>query len=343
MNGCGILLGRGVEAAERAGRVRRVTAGVPLLAGLPSLTVHLPLPELGPWRQGNIGLPGVWRFTGPEAGPHLLVTAVVHGNEIAGALMLARWLREGVRPRCGTLTLVFANLAALERFDPADPTASRFVEEDMNRVWASGLLGGGRRSVELDRARALLPVVAQADVLLDLHSMLWPSDPLFLAGPGVEARVLGKVLGTPPLVVADDGHAAGARLIDHARFRDGALALLLEAGPHWLPETLAQMERTSARLLRHLGMAAADAPLPPEEALPPGRLARVTRTVTATTSAFAFLRDFRGGDVVPRRNTLIALDGEVEVRTAHDDCLLVMPSPHAMRGHTAVRLARFEA
>ncbi|WP_439598382.1 peptidase M14 [Falsiroseomonas sp.] len=310
--------------------------------GLPPLEVRLPVPELGPWRAGNTGIPGVWRFAAAETGPHLVVSAVVHGNEIAGALLLARWLREGVRPRRGTLTLVFANLPALDRFDPADPTASRFVEEDMNRIWAPALLGGARRSVELDRARALLPVMAQADVLLDLHSMLWPSDPLYLSGPGAAARALGCAMGTPPLVVADDGHAAGMRLIDHARFKDGASALLLEAGPHWQPETLALMEDAAARLLRRLGMAEEGAALPGEVPLPEGRLARVTRTVTAGTSGFAFLRDFRGGEVIARRNTLIALDGEVEVRTPHDDCLLVMPSPRVMRGHTAVRLARFE-
>jgi predicted deacylase len=310
--------------------------------GIPTLQVRLPRPELGPWRDGNTGLPGVWSFAATESGPHLLVTAVVHGNEISGALLLARWLRDRVRPRRGRLTLVFANLAALDRFDPADPTASRFVDEDLNRLWAHTMLAGARRSVELDRARALLPLVCQADVLLDLHSMLWPSDPLFLAGPGTAARRLGQALGTPGLVVADEGHAAGLRMIDHARFREGASALLLEAGPHWQPETLEQMEHSAARLLRQLGMAREDAALPPEQARPEGRLARVTRTVTASSSGFAFLRSFRGGEVVARRNTLIALDGEAEVRTPHDDCLLVMPSPQAMRGHTAVRLARFE-
>ena len=115
--------------------------------GLPSLEVRLPLPALARWRAGNTGLPGVWRFVGPLPGPSLLISAAVHGNEIAGALLLQRWLRDGVRPRRGTLTLVFANLAALDRFDPADPTASRFIEEDMNRLWAPELLGGPRRSV----------------------------------------------------------------------------------------------------------------------------------------------------------------------------------------------------
>ncbi len=314
----------------------------PYWDGVPGLPVRLPVPDIAPWRAGNTGIEGAWSFAAPEPGPHLVVSALVHGNEIAGALLLARWLRDGLRPRTGRLTLVFANLAAFDRFDPADPTASRFVDEDLNRAWAPELLAGGRRSAELDRARKLLPLLASADVLLDLHSMLWPSDPLLIAGPGRAARELGRALGTPPLVVSDEGHAGGLRMIDHAHFADGATALLVEAGPHWEAETLAQLEDTAARLLRHLGMAAEGAPLPPDHPLPPGRLSRVTRTVTAQTQEFCFLRDFRGGEVIPRRNTLIALDGTAELRTPHDDCLLVMPSPRTMRGHTAVRLARFE-
>jgi predicted deacylase len=150
---------------------------------LPDLDVRLPLPDLAPWRAGNTGIPGAWRFTAAEPGPHLLVTALVHGNEIAGALLLSRWLRAGLRPRRGTLTLCFANLAAFDRFDPADPTASRFVDEDLNRVWAEETLGGGRRSSELERARALLPLVRQADVLLDLHSFHSPGEPFAMLGP----------------------------------------------------------------------------------------------------------------------------------------------------------------
>ena len=317
--------------------------GAPLPLLPPTLTVRVPLPDLGPWRAGNFGIEGVWSFVADDPGPHLVISALVHGNEICGGLLLTRWLREAVRPRRGRLTFCFANLAAFDRFDPNDPIASRFADEDMNRVWAEELLAGPRRSSELDRARALLPMLRQADVLLDLHSMLWPSDPLVLAGPGASGRELAAAMGTPPVVVCDEGHAAGMRMIDHARFNGGARSMLVEAGPHWQPETLAQMELSATRLLRLLGMAEDGAPLVPAPALPPGRVARVTRTVTAQTADFAFLRAFRGGEVIPRRNTLIALDGETEIRTPHDDCLLVMPSLRVMRGHTAVRLAKFES
>ena len=315
------------------------------LAGLPRLEVNIARPELRAWQAGNV-MPGVWSFAAQAPGPHVAVVAATHGNEISGAVVLDRWLRAGLRPVRGRLSFVLANLDALGRFDPEDPTASRFIDEDLNRVWDEETLSGGRRSCELRRARALRPLLDTVDLLLDLHSMLWPSDPLMLVGRSARAARLAREVGLPPLVVADDGHAAGRRLIDHAPFADPAgtrAALLLEAGSHWQVETVATMEVVAARLLRLAGTAAAEEAVlaPPSAPPPPARLARVTRTVTARTPGFAFLRPFRGGHVVPQRNTLIALDGEEEIRTPHDDCLLVMPSLRAMPGQTAVRLARF--
>jgi predicted deacylase len=306
--------------------------------------VRIPTPEIGPWAEGNAGVPGVWRFAAREAGPHLAVVALTHGNEIAGAGVLVRLLESGFRPARGTLTLVFANLDAFARFDRADPTATRFLDEDLNRVWDDALLAGARRSSEMRRARALAPLLRPADLLLDLHSMLWPSDPLILAGRAPKARTRALAIGAPSLVVGDEGHVNGPRLIDWGRFADPAdpaVGLLLEAGPHWEPEAPAVMEECVARVLRRLGMASEGAALAPERDWPAPRLALVTRTVTAASAGFAFVRGWRGGEVVARRNTLIALDGEAEIRTPHDDCVLVMPSPRTLRGHTAVRLARF--
>jgi hypothetical protein len=95
-------------------------------------------------------------------------------------------------------------------------------------------------------------------------------------------------------------------------------------------------------LLHHLEMAPVCAELPPPLPRAPPRFARVTKVVTATAANFSFVQPYRGGDVVARRNTVIALDGTTEIRTPHNDCLLVMPSLRPSRGHTAVRLARFE-
>jgi predicted deacylase len=310
----------------------------------PLFCVNIAAPDLRPWLAGNCGIPGAWSFAAAAPGPHVAITAVIHGNEIAGAVLLDAWLRAGLRPARGRLSLVFGNLDAFALFDAADPTASRFLDEDLNRIWDSALLDGPRRSAELRRARELRPLIDTVDILADLHSMLWRSDPLILTGETAKAARLGLAIGVPPTVVADAGHAGGRRLIDYARFAapdTAPAAVLIEAGAHWEPATVARMEQSCARLLRLAGMAGAGAPLPPDAPGPPPRFAQVTRTVTAATRSFAFLRDFRGGEVIARRDTPIAMDGETAIVTPHDDCLLVMPTPMVPRGHTAVRLARF--
>ncbi len=310
----------------------------PTFSGVvPQFPVELGPPDLSPWLAGNTGVPGVTALHGPRPGPEVVLLALLHGNEIAGAIVLDQLMREGFCPACGTLTIIFANLSAYARFDPEQPTASRFLDEDLNRVWDPAVLDGPRGSSELARARALRPMIDRADLLLDLHSMLWPSDPLLLCGPGRSGRALAMALGVPELVVADHGHATGPRLIDYPRFTGSgtAAACLVEAGQHWRRETVAVMQSCVAAMLGHAGMA----PVPDKRPAP--RCAEVTLAVTASTSGFTFLQPYRGGDVIAERNTLIALDGGIEIRTPHDDTLLIMPSLRASRGHTAVRMARF--
>ena len=312
-------------------------------AAIPQFTVELLPPDLSPWLVGNTGVPGFTTATATAPGPHVLVLALMHGNEIAGAVVLDRMLRAGLAPRRGRLTLGFCNLDAYHRFDPAQPTASRFIDEDINRVWDPAVLDGPRRSRELDRARVMRPVIDTADIVVDLHSMLWPSDPLILSGQSARGRALAMALGTPDLVVADRGHQTGPRLIDYPRFAadgPGPAACLVEAGQHWRAETPAVMQAAADAALRHAGQLGPALP-PPFSPRTTSRCAEVTLAVTATTAGFGFVQTFRGGDVVPRRGTLIAMDGTTEIRTPHDDCLLVMPSLRASRGHTAVRLARF--
>ncbi len=311
------------------------------IAGLPHFPVRLARPDLDPWRAGNDGVPGFFTFAGGAPGPHVVVLSLIHGNEIAGAIVLDVLLRRGVRPRRGRLTFGFANLAAFDRFDLANPTASRFVDEDLNRIWDAAVLDGPRVSAELVRGRQIRRVVEQADILFDLHSMLWAADPLILCGDTERGRQLACDIGTPPLVVADRGHAGGLRLIDYRMFSDPAghaTACLVEAGQHWEPDTVATTERAVLSLLQRQGMI---------EAAPPSMLpllpacAQVTDAITAVTGSFSFVRPFRGGDVIHAGDTLIATDGTNEIRTPYDDCLLVMPNLRPTRGHTAVRLARF--
>jgi predicted deacylase len=312
---------------------------------LPEFRVRLEPPDIAPWVAGSAGIAGITTLDSHQPGPHVALLSLMHGNELAGAIVLDRLLRAGLAPVRGKLSFGFLNLTAFERFDPLRPTASRFLDEDMNRVWDEAILGGPRHSIELDRAREVRCFIDTVDILLDLHSMLWPSEPLILSGALAKGRAMAIAIGRPSLVVADRGHVNGRRLIDYSRFSspdNPCAACLVEAGQHWEQTTVDTVLASVAGLLRHLDVVAPDAPLPP--APPPviPRVATVTTAVTAMTSGFTFVQTYHGGDIIPHRNTLIAIDGDTEIRTPHDDCLLVMPSMRPSRGHTAVRLGRFE-
>ncbi|APH56438.1 Hypothetical protein GbCGDNIH6_0633 [Granulibacter bethesdensis] len=315
-------------------------------AMIPELTVRLETPDLDPWITGNTSIQGFTSITGPRPGPHVVLVALTHGNEIAGAIVLDQLLRQGIRPLQGRLTFGFANLAAFARFDPRQPIASRFVDEDLNRVWQNDLLetspvaSDARRkeAYELCRAREIKPLIDTADVLIDLHSMLWPSRPLILCGRNRQGLELGRRAGDPALPIADDGHASGRRLIDYRPFSEigtNRTALLIEGGQHWHSETVATLHKIVLNLLAALGM------IPPQQK-PPSLTPcwSVTHTIMAQTGHFTFTQPFTGGYTVPHAGTLIAHDGDKTVRTPYDDCLLVMPSLRASAGHTAVRLAK---
>jgi predicted deacylase len=308
--------------------------------------LELAPPDISAWRTGNTGIDHVLRFASAEPGPHVLLTALVHGNELCGAIALDWLLRRRIEPRRGTLTLAFCNVAAFARFDPADPVASRFVDEDFNRVWGLDVLEGNRDTVETRRARALRPVVDAADYLLDIHSMQHPTAPLMLCGPLAKGRTWARRIGFPEMVVADAGHAAGRRMRDYGAFGDPASprnALLVECGQHWERASAEVAIETMLRVLvdlRTIDPADAAAHLP-RAPRPPARVIEVTDAVTVRSEDFAFVADYRGMEVVERAGTVIAHDGGVPVATPHDRCVLIMPSRRLRPGQTAVRLGRF--
>src|SRR5579863_8122108 len=98
-------------------------------------TIELLPPNITVYAAGNTGIPYVTSFDSGRAGPHVLINALTHGNEICGAIALDHLLRSALHPVAGKLTLSFANVAAYQRFTPDNPTASRFVDEDFNRLW----------------------------------------------------------------------------------------------------------------------------------------------------------------------------------------------------------------
>jgi predicted deacylase len=307
--------------------------------------VELTAPDISVYRSGNTGLDYVTTFDSGKPGPHVMVSAVTHGNELCGAITLDFLFRQEIRPKKGKLTFAFNNYRAFLSFNPAQPLLSRFVDEDFNRIWSPEALNGSRTSVELERARELRPFVDGVDFLLDIHSMQTSVTPLMLAGPLPKGRGLAGALGVPLYVVSDEGHVAGRRLRDYGDFGDLSSkknALLVECGQHWEKASADVSLQTTLRFLLACDSVepeSIEADLMPVENAQ--KFVEVTDIVTIKTNAFAFVEPYQGLEVIPEAGTLLGRDGGEEVRTPYDNCILIMPSRRLYPGQTAVRLGRF--
>lgn len=306
--------------------------------------IELPFPDITPYRSGNTGVDYYTSFDSGHAGPHVLINALVHGNEVCGVIALEHLFNGDVRPRRGKLTLGFSNVAAYQAFDTDNPIASRFLDEDMNRVWDVETLEGDRTSQEIARAREIRPLIDTVDLMLDVHSMQHKTAPVIVAGPLDKSVAMSKELGTPEIVVADTGHAAGLRLRDYGGFGDPAsskTAVLIECGQHWEASAgPVAIDSVYRWLMLHemIDVETAEPnliPLPERQ-----RVVRVDGPVTVKTEDFEFAEAFTGLETLAK-DTLIGRDGDEEIRAPFDGCVLIMPSRRLTPGATAVRLGRW--
>jgi hypothetical protein len=80
-----------------------------------------------------------------------------------------------------------------------------------------------------------------------------------------------------------------------------------------------------------------------KDSLPAQQVIEISEVVTLTSERFQWARPLSGLEVIADKGTLIATDGEREVRTPHDNAVMVMPVPNPKVGQTAVRIGRYRA
>ena len=303
--------------------------------------VVLATPDIESYARGNTGIPFVWRFESGQPGPNVMVSAVVHGNEPCGVIALDWLLQNDVKPVAGSLTLAFMNVEAYRAFDPKNPNATRWLDEDMNRVWGKEVLDGDRQSSELARAREVRPILEDIDYLFDVHSMQHFAPPLMMTGRHAKSKDLAAKVGVPERVVGDSGHVAGRRMRDYGHFDDPnskKTALLIECGQHWEAASGNLAIDATVRFLAATGAISPDLKDRFGDAAPQ-RFFTVLEAVTIQSDRFTFVSPFEGGEVIPDEGTLVGYDGDRPVRTPSDNTMLVMPSKRLWKGQTAVRFA----
>jgi len=310
-----------------------------------SYPIEAPPPDISRWRAGNTGIPFVHSFDSGRPGPHVMISALMHGNETSGAITLDRLLQDGVRPTAGKLTLAFLNHGAFANFTEATRKNTRFVDEDLNRVWVDEIIDGDKVTAEIKRARELRPLIHTVDYLLDIHSMGTHSEPLLLVHGLEKERAFARKMGYPANVVCGPGHIKGRRLIEYATFNDpknAKTAVLIECGQHWSKASAKVALNQALYFLAAAGNvdrgfieARLTTPKPKQV-----RILDVTGAHIAETSEIKFVKPFIGLEEFAKKGTVIGQDGPKPVETPHDHCILIMPHAAAKKGDRMVRFAR---
>jgi len=310
------------------------------------LPVELIAPDISAYKKSNTGIDYIHTFDSGKPGPHVFISAVVHGNEPCGAIALDWFLKKEEMPKSGKLSLGFMNVEAYLAFDPANPNRTRWVDEDFNRLWGPGVLDDRNRkqTSEFLRAREVKPIIAEVDFLLDIHSMQKPCIPLMMAGMEQKGLDLAKSVGMEMPVIIDTGHREGMRMRDFGEFSEPSSfknALLVECGQHWEKSSEPIAIETMVRFIRNTNIMGKEFGLEYlSETIENSKIPslKVGKIITIKTDKFRFEKDWQGFDCL-KKGQIIGYDGEEVIEAPYDQTYLIMPSKRLFIGKTAVRLA----
>lgn len=306
------------------------------------------------------------RYDGMAPGPALIVTGAVHGNEVCGSLAIHRLAEDLDQGRVviarGRLTLVpVTNPLAYRR-------GRREGERNLNRALGPTPTP---RQFEDHVANWLCPLLAEHEVLLDLHSFQAPGRAFAMVGPrdntgevepfaqaareetwarclGVD-RLVDGWLGTYARGVARRRAAAqaaglagtldldpryGVGTTEYMRTRGGC-ALTLECGQHEDPQAPLVGYRAIRHTLAHLGLT--DEPAPPSAS--PAEQLSLHEVIDKQHADDRFSREWTSFDRV-EAGSLIGTRASGEAVVAEAAGWIVFPNPRAAARQEWFYLAR---
>ena len=311
------------------------------------------------------------RITGLARGPRLIVTGAVHGNETAGTKGIRRVLNE---IDGGEIEIVRGSVTFVPVCNPlAYNTMRRMGQRNLNRRLQPTATP---QDFEDRVANALCPLLAEHEVLLDLHSFRSPGRPFVMRGPAdngdalepfahaaaeaqlaahvgpsriVEGWMAAYAAGvaqrkarslTPGALHEDPGYGVGTTEYMRSQGAQGrgGYGVTLECGQHDDPEAPEVAYVAIRQTLALLGLA--DIPLLPPA--PPFECLRLAEVVDRHAEGDRYVKTWSSFDALAA-GELIALraDGS-EVRAPHAGHI-VFPDASAQPGHEWFYLAQASA
>ncbi len=269
-------------------------------------------------RETNTDTPYAVRLDSGTPGPRLLVAGAVHGDEPVGAEYIFRLLhalRDGnTALRRGSVTLLLANPTAFLR-------NTRFVDANLNRIFASDTVT--HDGYEYARAREIAALIAREkfDYLADLHSVSRGDFRIAIGNAACDTirTLLPRVALMSRILFYHTTHIAGS-LMDAVN-ANGGVGIAFECGNHNAAGALPFATRQMDTLFHALGLMDVTPSQPPATHTIYETLAPIK-----TGANFRWLVDAPQTDTPLSRGTAFAHDDANGTQRAPRDCVLFMPS-----------------
>ncbi|MDP1912213.1 succinylglutamate desuccinylase/aspartoacylase family protein [Brevundimonas sp.] len=308
------------------------------------------------------------RITGLAPGPRLIVTGAVHGNETAGTQGIRRVLAE---IDGGEIEIVRGSVTFVPVCNPlAYNHMRRMGERNLNRRLQPTATP---QDFEDRIANALCPLLAEHQVLLDLHSFRSPGRPFVMRGPAdnrgalepfaheaAEARLAAhvgpsrivegwmeayaagvarrrKLALTPGAVHEDPSYGVGTTeyMRSQGANGQGGYGITLECGPHDDPAAPEVAYTAIRQTLALLGLA--ELPLAPPAA--PNECLALTEVVDRHAEGDRFVKAWTSFDPLAAGELIAVRADGAEVR-ASEAGYVVFPDVSALPGHEWFYLAQ---
>ncbi len=303
-------------------------------------------------------------FYGKSDGPRLIILGAVHGNETCGTKAIRQVMAQ---LDGGTLKLERGRVTFVPVANPlAYQNNRRFGERNLNRM----LKPYAEPAVFEDHiANWLCPLLADHDVLLDLHSFQGAGRPFVMVGPennsgpiepfqcAEQELALTKILGVQRAVdgwletydygikrrqaagesvyaLAEQNVQFGVGTTEYMRSQ-GGYAVTLECGNHLDPEAPAVALQAILNTLSHLGCTA-DTVAPVPRTMESLRLYDV---IDKADAGDTFSREWASFDAITRGQEIgVRVNGEI--MRAPEDGYIVFPDDQAGAGDEWFYLAK---
>jgi predicted deacylase len=270
-----------------------------------------------------------YSFHAEQAGPRLLVTGAVHGNEICGARAIPDFVRDF---ESGRRKLLRGSVTFIPVCNPGAHAADvRYLERNLNRFLVP------QEKPDCYEARLgniLCSYLERCDYLLDLHSYTVGGAPFIYAGPPDEVeRAYARALGAEAMVFGWQSSYAASGVAQRPVSREestgtteysrrfGAKAVTLECGGHREPHSVEVARRAIGLALNYLEVAEHD----PAFVAPRGDLPLIeAKRVFFRKGGGAFTKAWKNFEAV-RAGEVIARDGDGTELAAPGDGVLILP------------------